>query len=1311
MMKLLLAVVLLLTEPTQGAASRLRAAHIQLTSPNVVVKQEAPPLNVDAQTPLDTTLEAQLDVPSNSAVVNATAAATAPAATAPAATLKILTDAEKDDGADDADDADADVQEDDKATEESRPAANADDHKLDVDHIEQSLAKLSGAQGKATPGMMRFVNMTKTMMEKDMKPKILDAHRKDGQLLNSFKNSFRKCKTGRLTAAATMITLKKTRSRTSTFHKTCRKKEAAAYKIKDRCDTLLDAKQETQKAACDALKDLTRNPSSEANKCHSARSEDYASWLDRNEKYFIAKNKEFKMHQDKCANATAEVNKQKPVCRKDTRRHVAAKAACDVKQITLETAACNLAKKMSQTCHSFNGCYSSTKRGYIKAKPGIKKQARDRKGEWRVLMRVECLLDVFAADDGKVNETAIGVCKNTTHDTTHLDLVYPPIPPKEACKPMPPIPGSNAFKQVEYSSLPKNAEAADTAMCVVEAGGGIELGAPKGVPAAQCSMAGGGFLKAAADGSCLISDVDGKPVKVDYTKNMYTTYKFTMKFDGDPGNYNRMPLGGFMPCNVDRNSYRRGGSPQLNFFDRRGYWGYTYVNYPHTYRRYQSQNWLKRTRAYPKSGKELKWEVTMQYRSNRKLYVYSWKVNGVPLVRYNNYVTRCWNNGRHHAFTPRIWAKGATKGVYIKDFRVFQGLVPLSMPQIIGTGIPKSSLKVACAERGKMYKGRGIPRYGRWYTRNEMNCQKRCEYLSGCDKFTYYPDGWCYFFQAGYRRYKAPRNVVSGPPTCQSPKRSGLRAEFFYYKKPLARMPSLLNTKPDMQRIDSVVWYANTGAPWAGLKQRDQFAARWTGSIIIKKGGTYRFDITSDDASFLWIDGRVVIGNPGLHAARTIYRNTRLKPGWHSIMLTMFENHAAANMFLKYRGPDTDYHHTLVPAEMLRPSKKNAKYNTGPFYTPNNKGYYKYPDQAMLLREGSLTYLLATVRAKNDVHLGLYPSYLEDPVPSRGKFYEIVIGGWGDQRSTIRRGGQEKNQVFPHTRNIVSKYEYRSFWISANRTSGEVAVGRGHDITKYKFMEWKDPEPLDIKSFAVMTGWGGTGEWIFESQQRGASNKRRQKFSKIAWFLGDKGQDCTQICAEKGRVCDSTIANGFDYNSMRMYVKENLGVTCEKDTRRWWAHDQPGFVADGPDANQNKCLAYSQVPAQVRCDAKHPRVMRWCKCSQTTMVPHFQRQGGNDRTWVELNATATARGGRLMTLAEARLYLEQKGKIPLRPCHDDWAAVANPAAPSGKDWIQLNGRRKTWSHVERYGYPRWGDSKKRGRWCANMLMWTTERKR
>ena len=32
-------------------------------------------------------------------------------------------------------------------------------------------------------------------------------------------------------------------------------------------------------------------------------------------------------------------------------------------------------------------------------------------------------------------------------------------------------------------------------------------------------------------------------------------------------------------------------------------------------------------------------------------------------------------------------------------------------------------------------------------------------------------------------------------------------------------------------------------------------------------------------------------------------------------------------------------------------------------------------------------------------------------------------------------------------------------------------------------MRWKDPKPLNVKYFAVMTGWGSDGDWQFENSK------------------------------------------------------------------------------------------------------------------------------------------------------------------------------------------------------------------------------------
>ena len=36
---------------------------------------------------------------------------------------------------------------------------------------------------------------------------------------------------------------------------------------------------------------------------------------------------------------------------------------------------------------------------------------------------------------------------------------------------------------------------------------------------------------------------------------------------------------------------------------------------------------------------------------------------------------------------------------------------------------------------------------------------------------------------------------------------------------------------------------------------------------------------------------------------------------------------------------------------------------------------------------------------------------------------------------------------------------------------------RGTTFGKDIFLQWQDPNPLDVKDFAIMTGWGANGNW------------------------------------------------------------------------------------------------------------------------------------------------------------------------------------------------------------------------------------------
>jgi len=119
---------------------------------------------------------------------------------------------------------------------------------------------------------------------------------------------------------------------------------------------------------------------------------------------------------------------------------------------------------------------------------------------------------------------------------------------------------------------------------------------------------------------------------------------------------------------------------------------------------------------------------------------------------------------------------------------------------------------------------------------------------------------------------------------------------------------------------------------------------------------------------------------------------------------------------------------------------------------------------------GSLKAVTFTVLASNDAHVGFFSSS-----KSLSEVYEIVIGGWSNSKSVIRKSNQGTNQVEASTSNIVSSSEAKQFWASAS--NGLVQFGHGSVIGEQTILSWQDPNPHEAVFIGVMTGWGSTGTW------------------------------------------------------------------------------------------------------------------------------------------------------------------------------------------------------------------------------------------
>jgi hypothetical protein len=87
------------------------------------------------------------------------------------------------------------------------------------------------------------------------------------------------------------------------------------------------------------------------------------------------------------------------------------------------------------------------------------------------------------------------------------------------------------------------------------------------------------------------------------------------------------------------------------------------------------------------------------------------------------------------------------------------------------------------------------------------------------------------------------------------------------------------------------------------LGQSDQFIVEQARSFLAPSDGEYTFRTTSDDGSWLWVDGHPVVVNNGLHAAGDATGTITLSAGIHVVSFKYFERNGAAAAGYAFRPP------------------------------------------------------------------------------------------------------------------------------------------------------------------------------------------------------------------------------------------------------------------------------------------------------------------------------------------------------------------------------------------------------------------------
>ena len=133
--------------------------------------------------------------------------------------------------------------------------------------------------------------------------------------------------------------------------------------------------------------------------------------------------------------------------------------------------------------------------------------------------------------------------------------------------------------------------------------------------------------------------------------------------------------------------------------------------------------------------------------------------------------------------------------------------------------------------------------------------------------------------------------------------------------------------------------------------------------------------------------------------------------------------------------------------------------------------------------------IVFTVRGKNDAHVGFFSEKKSCVYNCTNEMYEIVIGGWNNTKSVIRKGSQRSAKDERVTQSILNPNEDRPFWADAK--NGFVRLGKGKIIGSDIVIKWQDNQPLDPGYVGFMTGFGSTGVWKFSEDIKGKKASKK----------------------------------------------------------------------------------------------------------------------------------------------------------------------------------------------------------------------------
>merc|ERR1719456_1613614 len=367
----------------------------------------------------------------------------------------------------------------------SEPSAD-----MTADAMEQALTDLMlGKTAFGATPMGGSVKKIEDLITKDMMPKVIAAHKSDQASLIRLANEIKKCGSTRDGSLKKAQPPRANYLSYSKNHQKCRADQAVLFTSQNSCISQQQALYREQMLRCNYFATLSKKYGTQkanfavVKKAGSEKTEQYIQRISATicgkhvhcDKGQCSKKggwggglpngylDQYLKAKDACERAKKKYAAKVKECKQKYAAYQKTRGKCNQYQQLMDAASCKHAVMVKDTCEAYAGCYYAKRNDYRIFERKAMAEETDRKAEWRGLKRMECLIKAFA--DGKVTNAEVDTCKKKTHDTKHLNIIYPKVPPLQKCAVPNLYPATGAYKRKEFDPLPTMAKGVTPAPC------------------------------------------------------------------------------------------------------------------------------------------------------------------------------------------------------------------------------------------------------------------------------------------------------------------------------------------------------------------------------------------------------------------------------------------------------------------------------------------------------------------------------------------------------------------------------------------------------------------------------------------------------------------------------------------------------------------------------------------------------------------------------------------------------------------------------------------------------------------------------